>query len=197
MLGVSNDTDDVPIPVMNTAQDGSHWTFAINTNAGPVTNKMLEAVSLQVVRLKHDFVCLLLVDADGLSQTHSSSSTLSSLSTSASTAISSSPAETTPATTSITAGSVPSSSVSNGAIAGIVVAVVTAALVALGLLFFMWWRRRQQRHNLLAGQAALTQQHKSQISTTIQELDSRPSPLLAHMVSDDRERIQSRATEMP
>ena len=51
ILGVGG-KDDIPIPVMTAAQNGSHWSFSINlSNAtSNVADDMLQSVSLQVVR---------------------------------------------------------------------------------------------------------------------------------------------------
>lgn len=50
MLGVSF-KDNETIPVMNAAQNGSHWSFALNANvATNVTDAMLQPVLLQAVR---------------------------------------------------------------------------------------------------------------------------------------------------
>lgn len=39
-LGVSNTSDGVIVPAMNTAEQGSHWTFDINTSAGETSGQM-------------------------------------------------------------------------------------------------------------------------------------------------------------
>lgn len=45
---------NVPIPVMTTAQNGSHWSFSIDmsntSNVAPAAPDLLQSVSLQVVR---------------------------------------------------------------------------------------------------------------------------------------------------
>ena len=48
----------VIIPTMTAAQNGSHWSFAINPSdsTSNVTDDMLQPVSLQAVRWNHDFV---------------------------------------------------------------------------------------------------------------------------------------------
>ena len=58
MLGVGV-KDYVIIPTMTAAQNGSHWSFAINPSdpTSNVTDDMLQPVSLQAVRWNHDFVC--------------------------------------------------------------------------------------------------------------------------------------------
>jgi hypothetical protein len=40
ILGVSTNSTDFIIPVMNTAEEGSHWTFDINSSAGEVSADM-------------------------------------------------------------------------------------------------------------------------------------------------------------
>ncbi|KAJ9628358.1 hypothetical protein H2204_009333 [Knufia peltigerae] len=44
-LGVSNNSAADIIPVMNTAEDGSHWTFDINSSAGEVSDAMASPMS--------------------------------------------------------------------------------------------------------------------------------------------------------
>lgn len=199
VLGIGG-KDDTRIPVMTAAQNGSHWSFAINLSnlTSNLADDMLQSVSLQAVRWNHDSVCLLLVDANSLSQAPSSTSTSTPLSTLASTTIFSTPAETAVATTTITAGSVSSSSrsISGGAIAGIIVAIVALALVVLGLLFFVWRRRRQQRHGLPADQAALAQQQEENRYPAMHKVDTR-HPLSEMGVSNEKERMRSPAVEMP
>ena len=209
VLGIGG-KDDTPIPVMTAAQNGTHWSFVINLSnlTSNLPDDMLQSVSLQAVRWNLDFVCLLLVDANSLSQAPSSTSTSTPLSTLASTTIFSTPAETAVATTTITAGSVSSSSssassqsttsrfISGGAIAGIIVAIVALALVVLGLLFFVWRRRRQQRHGLPADQPALAQQQEENWYPAMHNVDTR-HPLSEMGVSNEKERMRSPAVEMP
>nr|UZP47918.1 hypothetical protein [Cladonia uncialis subsp. uncialis] len=179
VLGIGG-KDDTRIPVMTAAQNGSHWSFAINLSnlTSNLADDMLQSVSLQAAP--------------------SSTSTSTPLSTLASTTIFSTPAETAVATTTITAGSVSSSSrsISGGAIAGIIVAIVALALVVLGLLFFVWRRRRQQRHGLPADQAALAQQQEENRYPAMHKVDTR-HPLSEMGVSNEKERMRSPAVEMP
>ena len=51
ILGVDGE-DDIPVPVVTAAQNGSHWSFSINlSNAtSNVADDMLQSVSLQAVR---------------------------------------------------------------------------------------------------------------------------------------------------
>ncbi|KAL9066155.1 MAG: hypothetical protein Q9161_007748 [Pseudevernia consocians] len=186
VLGVGIKDNGI-VPVMTAAQNGSHWSFAINPSDATwnVTADMLQPVSLQAA-----------------------SQASSSTSTSVSTTVSSTPAETPVATPTVTAGTISSSSssasshftmsrsISGGAIAGIVVAIVAAALVVLALLFFVRRRRRQQRHGSLADQAALAQQHEKPFDTAMHEADTRHPPFEIG-VSDERAGMQSRAVEMP
>ena len=52
ILSVVDGHDDTPIPVMTTAQSGSHWTFAPNrSNAtSSLSEDLLQSVALQAVR---------------------------------------------------------------------------------------------------------------------------------------------------
>ena len=185
--------DDQPIPVMNAAQNGSHWSFDPNPSDATtnVTDGMLQPVSLQVVRCNHDSACALLVDVDSDSQAFSPTSTLSPHSTSGSTAISSTPAETTVDVTNSIAGSVQSSSsststssqstasrsLSGGVIAGIVVAIVAAALVIVGLVFFLRRKKRRQRQLRSVNQTAFAQQDEKALPTLLHEADTRHAPV--------------------
>ena len=52
ILGVGNNSNNVPVPVMTAAQYGSHWSFARNPSDSTlnVTDPMLQSVSLQALR---------------------------------------------------------------------------------------------------------------------------------------------------
>ena len=58
VLGVGIKDNGI-VPVMTAAQNGSHWSFAINPSdaTSNVTADMLQPVSLQAVRWNHGFVC--------------------------------------------------------------------------------------------------------------------------------------------
>jgi hypothetical protein len=45
VLGVSNTSERLIIPVMNTAEQGSHWTFDINSSAGDTSEAMQAPLS--------------------------------------------------------------------------------------------------------------------------------------------------------
>ena len=51
ILGISS-RDNVPVPAMTAAQNGSHWSFSVNLSipTSNLTNDMLQPVSLQAVR---------------------------------------------------------------------------------------------------------------------------------------------------
>jgi hypothetical protein len=51
MLGVGSDAFGNSIPIMNAAQNGSHWSFNLNAGTSDAPNvAMLTSVSLETVR---------------------------------------------------------------------------------------------------------------------------------------------------
>ncbi len=57
VLGISS-KDNIPVPAMTAAQNGSHWSFSINlsNSTSNMADDMLQSVSLQAVGRNHSFV---------------------------------------------------------------------------------------------------------------------------------------------
>ncbi|KAK5378955.1 hypothetical protein LTR20_010353 [Exophiala xenobiotica] len=122
ILGVSNTSEEVIIPVMNTAEEGSHWTFDINSSAGEVSADMT----------------LPLTSVAKASTTATSTSPAQSTATAQSTS---------PVIPDTSSNAQKSSSLPAGAIAGIAVGgVALAAFVIMAIFSMMRKRSRAGKH---------------------------------------------------
>ncbi|KAL6249145.1 hypothetical protein RBB50_004208 [Rhinocladiella similis] len=187
-LGVSNNSAGVIIPVINTAEDGSHWTFDINSSAGEVSEEMAAPLS----------------SIAKVSTTAAATSTAQSTTPATATATekSSSPAAAAQASTTSKA-----SSLGAGAIAGIVVGVVglIAFLVAAFLVCARKRKRARARQNaptMMAPAAeAPTYSDNPLEAYSVYTKDQMPQQAPAELITEKKARtrtsIRGGAVEMP
>lgn len=207
-LGVSNNSAGVIIPVINTAEDGSHWTFDINSSAGEVSEEMAAPLSSIAVCLFSVCCGCCFVFASNnvqkVSTTAAATSTAQSTTPATATATekSSSPAAAAQASTTSKA-----SSLGAGAIAGIVVGVVglIAFLVAAFLVCARKRKRARARQNaptMMAPAAeAPTYSDNPLEAYSVYTKDQMPQQAPAELITEKKARtrtsIRGGAVEMP